>query len=249
MELTEMKPGEFLLHGKTALVTGAARGIGLACAMDLGTRGARVLLFDVGDLQPALTALKNHGVNATGSYADVSRQGTLAHAIENLGIEQIDIAICAAGVLGRTTDLDTLDADELEHVLAVNLKGPIWTFQAVVPYMRRSGGAIVCIGSVAGAVGGLLSGVAYPASKGGLHAAVKWAARHLAPDRIRVNGVAPGTIDTEMIRGMGYNLSASPLGRAGTADEVAGAVSFLVSPAASYITGTILHVNGGLYMG
>jgi 3-oxoacyl-[acyl-carrier protein] reductase len=162
---------------------------------------------------------------------------------------RLDILVTAAGVYGRTTGIDDLDEDELEAVLAVNLKGALWCVQAALPMMRQHGGSIVCIGSVAGKVGGVLAGPHYVASKGAVHALVKWVARTQAVHGVRANGVAPGAVETEMIRGKGYTPDYCPLGRLGRPEDVAQAVLFLASPASDYVTGTVLDVNGGYFMG
>jgi NAD(P)-dependent dehydrogenase (short-subunit alcohol dehydrogenase family) len=107
---------------------------------------------------------------------------------------------------------------------------------------------MVLIGSLAGRIGGVIASAHYVAAKAGLHALVKWLAKRGAPHGVLVNGIAPGPIDTEMTRGQRFDLSLIPLGRMGVADEVAWPIAFLCSPAAGYITGTVLDVNGGLYM-
>jgi 3-oxoacyl-[acyl-carrier protein] reductase len=132
----------------------------------------------------------------------------------------------------------------------VNLLGTLWSLQAAMPLLRaRGGGKIVCIGSVAGKIGGILAGPHYVATKGGVHAMVKWVAKNGAGQRILCNGVAPGAVDTDMIRGMNYPTDYSPLGRLGVPDDIAGAVLYLASPASDYVTGTVLDVNGGSFMG
>ena len=107
---------------------------------------------------------------------------------------------------------------------------------------------MVLVGSVAGRIGGLVASAHYVASKAGVHALVKWLAKRGAPHGVLVNGIAPGPIDTAMTHGQEFELSRIPLGRLGVADEVAWPIAFLCSPAAAYITGTVLDVNGGMYM-
>lgn len=241
--------GVLYAAGKTAVITGAARGIGFACAQKLGANGARVVLIDVGDLTHALSSLAEQGIQAIGCQVDISHRAQLKAAIVNLNLERVDFLVCAAGVLGDIVELEKLDEAELERVLGINLKGTIWTLQAALPLMKEGGGSVVMIGSVAADLGGQISGAPYTTSKGGVHSLVKWSSKQLAKDGIRVNAVSPGTIETEMTRGKPYRTDACPLNRFGTVEEVADAVSFLLSPAASFTTGAILNVNGGLYMG
>ena len=133
--------------------------------------------------------------------------------------------------------------------MAVNLHGPIHFARAYLPGMaERRHGRMVLIGSVAGRIGGVKASAHYVASKGGLHALVKWLARRGAPHDVLVNGIAPGVIETEMTRGQRIDPAQVPLGRNGRPEEIAWPIAFLCSPAASYITGTVLDVNGGLYM-
>ncbi len=121
--------------------------------------------------------------------------------------------------------------------------------QAIWPHMaKQGGGKIVCIGSIAGRMGGLRAGPHYTSSKGAIHAFVKWAAKKGAPFGIYVNGIAPGPIDTPMIANQGYTADGIPLGRLGQPEDIAMAVVFLASQASNFITGQILDVNGGILM-
>jgi 3-oxoacyl-[acyl-carrier protein] reductase len=181
---------------------------------------------------------------------DVSDRESVGRAIESAGRRgAIEVLVTAAGVYGSTAGIEDLDEEEVDRVLAVNLKGTLWMVQAVLPSMlERGGGKIVCIGSVAGKVGGVLAGPHYVASKGGIHALVKWVAKVGAPHGVYANAIAPGAIETEMITGKGYQPDYCPLGRLGQPEDIAEAVLFLASPASNYITGTVLDVNGGYYM-
>jgi NAD(P)-dependent dehydrogenase (short-subunit alcohol dehydrogenase family) len=161
----------------------------------------------------------------------------------------VDALVLAAGICPWDDWQDPGWDDAFERVMAVNLHGPIHFARAYLPGMsQRKDGRMVLVGSVAGRIGGLVASAHYVAAKAGLHALVKWLAKRGAPHGVLVNGIAPGPIDTEMTRGQPFDLSRIPLGRMGVANEIAWPIAFLCSPAASYITGTVLDVNGGLYM-
>ena len=178
---------------------------------------------------------------------DVTDRSALAETFA--GYRRIDVLVTCAAIYGETADIDDLDDTDVASVLDVNVKGTLWTLQAVLPHMRQHGARIVCVGSVAGKVGGVRAGPHYVASKGAVHALVKWAAKTQAQYGVLVNGVAPGVVDTPMIVGKGYTPDYCPLGRLAEPEEIARVVVFLASPAASYMTGTIVDVNGGAAMG
>ena len=236
-----------LLEGKRAVVTGAARGIGAAIARELSAAGANMSLFDLAGCSDTAESIRAVGGKATEESLDVTNRGEVSCAFENL--DRIDILVTSAGVYGEPAELAEIDSDEFDRVMGVNLKGSLWTVAAALPLLRRNGGNIVCIGSAAGKVGGVASGPHYVASKGALHASVKWLARTEAAKGIVANAVAPGAIDTDMIAGKGYDGSYCPLGRLGTAQDVARVAAFLASPGAAYMTGAIVDVNGGFFMG
>ena len=207
-------------------------------------------MVDVGDLEATAAKIAGAGGSAIKLQVDVRDRMGLAAAFADVSRQWggIDILVTSAGVYGRKTAIEDLDDAEVDEVLGVNFKGTLWSVQAALPHMPDSG-RIVCIGSVAGKTGGVLSGPHYGASKGAVHATVRWLAKSIAPRGICVNGVAPGAIDTDMIRGKGYSPDYCPLGRLGTPDDVAGMVMYLVSPASAYVTGSVLDVNGGYFMG
>lgn len=135
------------------------------------------------------------------------------------------------------------------RVMQVNVLGPINLVRAVLPgMMERKHGRIALCGSIAGWTGGLRAGPHYSASKGGVHALVRWFAQRAAPHHVCVNGVAPGPIDTGMTTGQGYNGSEYPMQRMGEPEEIAGMLTYLCSPAASFVSGAIMDVNGGTQM-
>lgn len=235
------------LRGKVAVVTGAARGIGEAVALELARAGADLALFDLDEPAATADAVRALGRDATSGRLDVADRAA-AEAIVG-ALPRIDVLVTSAGVYGEPIPIADMTDEEMDRVLGVNLKGSLWTVRAALPALRRQGGRIVCVGSAAGEVGGVASGPQYVSSKGALHATVKWLARSEARNGVAACAVAPGAVETDMIAGKGYSGDYCPLGRLGTAQDVAGVVAFLASPAAAYMTGTVVHVNGGFYMG
>jgi 3-oxoacyl-[acyl-carrier protein] reductase len=243
------------LSGKVAVISGAASGIGQAIARDFAEHGAIVVGLDIVAAATATaTATDKHTATPEkGSLfiqVDITQPdevaGALAQAITQFG--RIDIAVNCAGVLSDTP-LDELKIAEWNKVLAVNLTGTFSFCQAVLPHMQAQGnGTIVLFSSIAARTGGVLSGPAYAASKGGVSAFAKWLARSVASSGINVNVVAPGPIQTPMTQGRGYIPDAVPAGRLGETADIVGAVRYLVGPESSFIYGHTLDVNGGIYM-
>ena len=238
---------------KVALVTGAARGIGLAVAKRFLTEGWRVALLDIlGDVLEKSVAGLNEADATLALTCDVSDTDAVASALAKIErrFGRLDALINNAGVAVFTPVMETSDAD-WERVLAVNLTGPFLCTKAAVPLMRKhGGGAIVNITSISGLRASTLRS-AYGTSKAGLAHLTKQLAVELAELGIRVNGVAPGPVDTAMAKAVhsaeiraDYH-DAIPLNRYGLEEELAEAVYFLCSDRASYITGQILAVDGG----
>jgi 3-oxoacyl-[acyl-carrier protein] reductase len=238
-----------------ALVTGAARGIGLATAAALCQRGASAALIDIDGkvLQGAATSC---GERTMALVADVSRVLDVQRAIESAAARfgGLDILVNNAGIC-PLTPLAEIDEEEWDRVMAVNLKGAFLCSQAALPHLRQSGhrGRIINIASVAGQMGGVLVGAHYAASKAGLIGLTKSLARLLAPEGITANCIAPATTETDLTAAWSESVRAQisaqiPLGRLARPAEIAEAACFLAGDDARFITGATLDVNGGLYL-
>ncbi|MBT4044557.1 MAG: SDR family oxidoreductase [Rhodospirillaceae bacterium] len=245
------------LSGRRILLTGAAGGIGAATARACATLGAaKLLLVDAASAKDSLEALcdelRDEGADVSAHIYDVSSRQDNADLIGNAG--DIDAAVACAGICPLEEDwADDPEWDEVFHrVMDVNLLGPIHLARELIPRMAaRGGGQIVMIGSIGGRMGGTSPIVQphYIASKGGVHALIWWLAQRAAPQGVLVNGIAPGPIATAMTATTPYSKERYPLGRLGEPEEIAWPAAFLCSPAASYFSGSILDVNGGLFVG
>lgn len=240
------------LAGRTAIVTGAARGIGLAIAERFAAEGARVTIVDL--IEDAGRAAAAKIENATFTAADVANGGDVARVVsEALAREgRIDVLVNNAGITHGCDFLDLAEAD-FDRVLRVNLKSMFLFGQAVAKSMVAGNvrGAIVNLSSV-NAVLAIANQVPYTVSKGAINQLTKVMALALAPHGIRVNGIGPGTIATEMARTVLTDeasrrkiLSRTPLGRLGEPAEIAAVAAFLASDDASYLTGQTLYPDGG----
>ncbi|WP_419053623.1 3-oxoacyl-[acyl-carrier-protein] reductase [Hominenteromicrobium sp.] len=241
------------LNGKTALVTGASRGIGRAIALRLAEDGANVAVIYAGSADKAeavvneITAL---GVNAKAyrcNVADSAAVNETVKAVTN-DLGKIDILVNNAGITRDGLMLRMKDED-FDTVLDTNLKGAFNMIRACYSgFIRKKSGRIINISSVSGIMGN--AGQAnYSASKAGVIGLTKSVARELASRGITCNAVAPGFIQTDMTENLGDNnplLNSIPLGRMGKPEDIAAAVAFLASDSAAYITGEVLKVDGGL---
>jgi 3-oxoacyl-[acyl-carrier protein] reductase len=244
------------LPDKVAIVTGAARGIGLAIAELLACAGTSLALVDVNErlVREIARRLGEQGFNVLPVAADVSIGQQVQVAVKTVvgAWGRVDILVNNAGIC-PLTPIDQITEAEWDRVLAVNLKGAFLFCQAVMPIMRQQrSGKIINISSSAAQTGGLIASLHYSASKAGLIGMTKSLARLLAPD-IQVNAVAPGMIDTEMTRVYDETVKANvlrgmPLQRLGTTEDVAWAVLYLASKASDFMTGQVLALSGGLYM-
>ncbi|MGA2192382.1 MAG: 3-oxoacyl-[acyl-carrier-protein] reductase [Nitrospirota bacterium] len=245
-----------VLKGKTALVTGGAQGIGKAIAVKLAKAGADIAISDINIEKAKETALElsSLGVKAIATGGNVADSQSAAamvdEALASLG--KLDILVNNAGIT-RDNLIMRMKDEDWDLVLDVNLKGSFNCAKAALRHMSKARyGRIINIASVVGAMGN--AGQAnYVASKAGLIGLTKTIAREYSSRNITANAVAPGFIDTAMTEALPEKVREElmkqiPLGRLGTPDDVAGAVKFLASDAASYITGQVIHVNGGMFM-
>jgi 3-oxoacyl-[acyl-carrier protein] reductase len=245
----------FDLSGKVALVTGASRGIGRAMAQRFAEQGATVIAAARGDHAAACAAdITGRGYRAEALSVDVTDTSALervpAGILERHG--RLDVIVSNAGIT-RDQLLMRMKRDEWDAVLATNLTATFVLAQAAIrPMLKQRGGRIIAVSSVVGQMGNA-GQTNYAASKAGLIGFAKALAREVASRGITVNVIAPGMIQTDMTRAVAdkaqIDWSAQiPVRRLGTVDEIAAAACFLASDEASYITGHVLAVNGGMYM-
>lgn len=244
------------MNGHTAIITGAGRGIGKAIGETLARRGVNIVVADV-DLDMAKEAaseLEKLGIRSIGLKADVSREsevsGLFEHAVKEFG--KVEILVNNAGIT-KDGILMRMKEEDWDAVIDINLKGTfLCSKEAVKVMVKQRYGRIINIASVVAFIGN--PGQAnYSASKAGIVGLTKTIAKEYAARALTVNAVAPGFITTAMTDALQENvkqemMKAIPMCRFGTAQDVANAVSFFASPESGYITGQVIHVNGGMYM-
>lgn len=254
-----MSSPHFDLSNRVALVTGASSGIGAATAVVMAEMGARVALGYNSNRKGAeatVARVREAGGTAVAIQADVRRAADVQRLLAGAqALGPIDILVNNAGSLVSRQTLREVAEQTWDEIYALNVKSVMLVSQAVVPSMiERRTGAIINMGSIAGHNGGGPGAGAYASAKAAVMTYTKSMARELAPHGIRVNGVAPGVIDTpfhemfstpEMIRAF---TSTIPLGRLGTPTECATVIAFLASPAASFLVGETIEINGGQLM-
>ena len=240
--------------GQVVLVTGGAQGIGLAIVEAFARLGATVVMADLQlrKAQDAAETLQRQGWRVQAMACDVADAAQIAERVAAVGEQyrRLDVVVHNAAYFPLTPFAD-IDAPLLQRTLSVNLMAPFFLAQAALPWMRRLGGCVLVTSSVTGprvAYPGLAH---YAASKAGVNGFIRAAALELAPAGIRVNGVEPGMIRTPAMANLGGAAvnqaiaAAVPLGRLGEPEDIAAAMVFLASPAAAYITGQTLVVDGG----
>jgi NAD(P)-dependent dehydrogenase (short-subunit alcohol dehydrogenase family) len=241
------------LNGAKAVVTGAGRGMGRAVARDLASHGAEVTCLDINEqgVEETAKAIRSDGGKASAGRLDVSNVQEVRRVFRSVSAPP-DIVVCAAGILRVKPFLDH-EEEDWDALAGVNLKGTFFCVQeAARAMLPQRKGVIVTFASTSAFVSSRIPEIAYDVTKGGIRQLTVSAAVELAPYGIRVNGVAPGTILTDFNRSsldteekLQVVADRLPLGRVGEPDDVVGAVTFLCSPGASYITGHTLVVDGG----
>ena len=244
------------LDGKVALITGGAQGIGRIISEELAGQGAHVILGDVNleGAEKTAAEIKHSGAKSSAVRIDVSSSSDVQRAFDSIAkkYKLVDILVNNAGIT-RDGLLVRMKEADWDLVMSINLKGSfLCSQQAAKQMMKQKSGAIVNIASIVGLIGNF-GQANYSASKAGLIGFTKTLAREVAPRGIRANAIAPGFIDTEMTRVLENSVREKlieqiPLARLGEPEDVARCVSFLVSEKASYITGQVISVNGGMLM-
>jgi len=241
--MTTLPPG-ISLQGRRVLVTGAANGIGRATAGVLGSLGATVVATDRSPLADVTAALRCETIE--GDLTDNAFRASLF-----AGPRLHAVAHCAGVLSGRPWREDEAWQERFHRTMDVNVRVPLELGAEAIDHMAgHGGGYLVLVGSVAGKTGGTSPSTPpdYAASKGAVHTLVKWLSRNAVGRGVMVNAVAPGPVDTAMTRGFGMTESL-PLKRLGRAEEIAWPIAFLCSAGASYMSGAILDVNGGAFVG
>lgn len=247
-------------EGKTAWVVGGSRGIGRAAALALAEAGANVAVSGrtIAAASETASAARESGVRALALALDVGDAGACPAAAEEIVREfgRIDVVVANAGISPYWTRAERVTPAMWDELMAVNLRGAFFAIQAAARHMLEQGaGSIVSVSSATAAVG-VPRGLPYVATKGGMDSMIRSLAAEWAPRGVRVNGIAPGYVDTDLTHGMQDNagltralLGDIPMGRMARPEEIAGAVVFLGSDAASYVTGQIFNVDGGFAVG
>jgi NAD(P)-dependent dehydrogenase (short-subunit alcohol dehydrogenase family) len=242
------------LSGKTALVTGASRGIGRAAAMALAEAGAQVLVHygrGKAEAEAVVTAIKSGGGRAEAVGADLAKAdgpAVLARQVREIAGERLDILVANAGI-AKDASIEATTVEDFDALFAVNVRAPFFLVQQLLPILRDGSSVIFTSSLAAHAAVGNLS--AYAATKGAIDTMVKHFAAVLGPKGIRVNAVAPGVVATDMSSfaktdaGRDATTAMQALKRVAQPEDIAGAIAFLASDAARWVSGDTLRVDGG----
>ncbi|MCM3609945.1 glucose 1-dehydrogenase [Planococcus sp. MERTA32b] len=250
----------FNLNGKVVWVTGSSTGIGRAMAVKFAENGASVIVHgnaNKAEAEKTWEEVKGKGGDSLlviGDVTDRSQVDRMTAEINNK-FGRIDILINNAGTMVKRAKVEDIELETLEKIIAINFTSVVHVIQSVLPIMKQQEtGSIINMTSIAARNGGGGGAVTYAAAKGAVSTLTRGLAKELAEEGIRVNGIAPGVIETpfherystpELVKKM---VASAPLGRPGTAEEIAGAALYLASDLASYVTGEIIEVNGGMLM-
>lgn len=241
-----------MLENKVVIVTGGTRGIGYETVKTFLENKAKVILFGSKEesVNKALSSLKEEGYEADGYYPNLSNYDEVADTIKQINEKygKIDVLINNAGISSKGP-IEEISSEDFSNIMELNVNGMFNVTKAVVPYMKENKGGVVLNTSSMVSIYGQPSGVGYPTSKFAVNGLTKSLARELAPFNIRVNAVAPGITNTDMVAKLPKEMiepliKTIPLGRIGEPRDIANAFLFLASDMASYITGVVLSVDG-----
>ena len=247
-----------LLEGKVAIITGSAQGIGKSIAQAFCAEGAKVAVFDINDEKGKTCVMQivQAGGEAFCCSCDVTNVDEIKKGVQLVAdtYGRIDILVNNAGIL-HTTPIEEVTEDEWDRIMAINLKSVFFMTQQVLPYLKENNcGKVVNITSVAGRMGGIANGLGYTASKAGIIGLTYGFANRLAKYKINVNAIAPGTTKTDIIKAIDPDkleqlIETIPLKRLGSPQDIANAAVFLASSKADFMTGAVLDINGGMFVG
>ncbi len=243
---------------RVAIVTGSAKGIGRAIALAFARKGVIPVVVDIDReaAQSVVAEIKGEGIDTDYFLCDVSVVDDIKQCLAGVAsrIGPVDILVNNAGILSTTSICD-LDEAEWQRVMDVNLKSAVFATQAVLTHMiPRKWGRIINVASMAGRMGGFDTGCAYSVSKAGMIGLTMRVARRVAGEGITVNAIAPGPTNTELVQGFAPEvrkrlIDGIPVGRAIEPQRIGETAAFLASDAAEFITGAVIDVNGGMFMG
>ncbi|MBK5252050.1 MAG: SDR family oxidoreductase [Peptostreptococcaceae bacterium] len=255
-----MKGAEIMLtlNGRTAMITGGASGIGFAIATDFLKNGMRVALVDICQdaVMKAEKDLKEISLDVAGFECDISDNDSISSVIARIveRFKGIDVIVNCAGILSSESIQNT-KRETWDKILSVNLSGTFFVTQQAIPHLEKSlNPRIINISSVAGRMGGFQTSLAYTSSKGGIISLTYGLARQLAPQKITVNAICPGTVETKLLQAFSEEALSKlraqvPLRRIGKVEDVSAAACYFASEEAEFVTGAVLDINGGMFMG